>query len=174
MKLLLSVAVVLLLPLPLVTLLQTGGQGQWLQQPWWATYGPTYLFGVSVALVGLLLLFWLVVLLWPRQQTLYFNQQTSGQLRVTKKAIEQFTLAAVQAEPYIRQPKVTAKLTRNKLKVQIKGDLRTSENVAQQAAVFGQQLERDLRHLLGISAEKQVIVKLQQFSKQRQQQARVV
>lgn len=178
-KFLLALVVVLLLPLPLVTIARyaqvVDGSGAWLfQQAWFKTYGPSYLFWSGVVLAVGLGLFGIIALCWPRQRTLYLNQQASGQLRVTKKAIEQFVATAIQAEPYLQAPKVTAKLTRRQLKIQISGDLRTSEQVSQQVAALGQQLEQELRQFLGISAKKKIIVKLQHFSTKRQRQARVL
>lgn len=143
---------------------------------WLMQYGPMYLFWGGVALAILLVILFLVVLLWPRPRSLYLHQKADGQVTVSKKAIENFTLSALRQEPYIGNPKVSAKLSRNKIKLNISGDLMNSMNAKQHTADFLNQLESDLRTCLGIAKEKRIAIRLVNFNaaKSNSNQPRVV
>ncbi len=112
----------------------------------------------------------------PRPRSLYLHQKADGQVTVSKKAIENFTLSALRQEPYIGNPKVSAKLSRNKIKLNISGDLMNSVNAKQHTADFLNQLESDLRTCLGIAKEKRIAIRLVNFNaaKSNSNQPRVV
>lgn len=147
-----------------------------IQFDWWTRYGPVYLFWSGIVLAVMLILLFLIFLFWPRSRTLYLHQKADEQVTVTKKAIEHFASSALQQESFIGNPKVTAKLGRNSIKLNISGDLLNSVNAKQHTANFLNQLKSDLRDCLGISKKKKIKIKLADFnaSDANKKQSRVV
>lgn len=146
-----------------------------LDNPMMLTFSQNYLFWGGVALTVILLVCLIVILTWPKSFQLYRLSHTDGQLRVTKRAIDNFTLSALRHEPFISDPRVTTKLSRRRLKIRIHGTLRPSENAVQQSKQFTMRLERDLKQLLGIDHDRRIDIRLTDFDRNRQaKQARVV
>lgn len=135
-----------------------------LKLDWLIQYEPLYLFWSGVILAIVLLVLLLTTILWPRSQLLYLHQKSAGQVTVSKKAIENFTLAALQEELFIGNPKVSAKLASNKITLKISGNLLNSANAKQQTSTFLNQLKDDLRVCLGISEQKKIKIRLVNFS----------
>ncbi|WP_288531986.1 alkaline shock response membrane anchor protein AmaP [uncultured Secundilactobacillus sp.] len=181
-KILIIIGIVLAVPLAVALIWQNWTAALGTAAPesfhidWLTQYGPIYLFWGGVVLAFGLLISLLLAIWWPRPRSLYLHQKDDGQITVTKKAIEKFTLSALQHEPYIGNPKVSAKLSRNKIKLNIRGDLMNSLNAQQHTADFLAQLETDLRRCLGISQKKRIVIKLDNFNTARSQskQPRVV
>ncbi|GAX03974.1 hypothetical protein IWT140_01608 [Secundilactobacillus pentosiphilus] len=83
-----------------------------------------YLFWGGLALTVILI----VIINWPKTFQLYHIRHTNGQLRISKKATDNFYPSALRQKPFISGPKVTTKLSRRQLKVKIHGMLRSSPN----------------------------------------------
>ncbi len=124
-----------------------------------------YLFWVSLVVSVALLVLLVVVLTIPRPLRLYRTQHPDGQLRITKKAIENFVLSALQREVFLDHPRVTVRLSRNRIRIAITGEWRSSPNVAQQAKAFTADLEKKLKVQLGIESDKRVVIRLVDFKK---------
>lgn len=124
-----------------------------------------YLFWVGLAVSVALLILLVVVLTIPRPLRLYRTQHPDGQLRITKKAIENFVLSALQREVFLDRPRVTVRLSKNRIRIAITGEWRSSPNVVQQAKVFTAALERRLKSQLGIESDKKVVIRLVDFKK---------
>ncbi|KRL99066.1 hypothetical protein FD50_GL000340 [Liquorilactobacillus satsumensis DSM 16230 = JCM 12392] len=143
---------------------------------WLTQYEPLYLFWSGVILATFLVFLLFITLFWPRARSLYLHQKPDGQVTVSKKAIENFTLSALQQEPFIGNPRVSAKLSQNKIKLKISGDLLNSINAKQHTAAFLNQLKEDLRTCLGISKQKAITIRLVNFnaSESNMKQSRVI
>ncbi|MCT3397813.1 alkaline shock response membrane anchor protein AmaP [Lentilactobacillus hilgardii] len=181
-KALIVVVIILAFPLSIVLVFKNWSTAIGTSTPmslklgWLEQYEPIYLFWSGVILAVLLIIFLLITLFWPRSRTLYLHQKADGQVTVTKKAIEHFASSALQQESFIGNPKVTAKLGRNSIKLNISGDLLNSVNAKQHTANFLNQLKSDLRDCLGISKKKKIKIKLTDFnaSDANKKQSRVV
>jgi hypothetical protein len=135
-----------------------------LKLDWWAKYEPVYLFWSGIVLTIVLLGILIITLLWPRTYSLYLHQKTYGQVTVSKKAIENFTLSALQKEPFIGNPSVSAKISRNRIKLKISGSLLNSINAKQSTEKFLDQFKSDLSTCLGITERKKIKIKLVKFN----------
>lgn len=134
-----------------------------------------YLFWGGLALTVILIVLFLVIINWPKTFQLYRIRHNNGQLRISKKAIDNFTLSALRQEPFISEPKVTTQLSRRRLKVKIHGTLRSSPNATLQSKQFAERLEQDLKTLLGIDHRRKIDIRLTDFKQPRQsKQPRVV
>lgn len=131
---------------------------------WLDQYEPIYLFWSGVILAAVLIVLLLITLFWPRSQSLYLHQKSDGQVTISKKAIEHFALSALQHEPFIGNPKVSAKLSQKRITLKISGDLLNSVNAKKQTANFLNQLKKDLRICLGISEQKKIKIRLVDFN----------
>ncbi|GHN51923.1 hypothetical protein ME801_15920 [Lactobacillus delbrueckii] len=131
---------------------------------WLDQYEPIYLFWSGIILAAVLIVLLIITLFWPRSQSLYLHQKSDGQVTISKKAIEHFALSALQHEPFIGNPKVSAKLSRKRITLKISGDLLNSVNAKKQTADFLNQLKKDLRICLGISEQKKIKIRLVDFN----------
>lgn len=139
------------------------------------TISQNYLFWGGLVLTVILIVGLITILTWPKSFQLYQLTHNDGQLRVTKRAIDNFTLSALRHEPFISDPRVTTKLSRRRLKIKIHGTLRPSKNAALQSKQFTMRLERDLKQLLGMDHNRKIDIRLTDFDRNRQaKQARVV
>ncbi len=109
---------------------------------WLDQYEPIYLFWSGIILAAVLIVLLIITLFWPRSQSLYLHQKSDGQVTISKKAIEHFALSALQHEPFIGNPKVSAKLSRKRITLKISGDLLNSVNAKKQTADFLNQLKK--------------------------------
>lgn len=139
------------------------------------TISQNYLFWGGLVLTVVLIVGLFVITLWPKTFQLYRTSHNNGQLRVTKKAIDNFTLSSLQHEPFISDPKVTTKLSKNRIKVKINGALRPSSNAKLQGTLYAKRLEEDLKQLLGIEHDRKIDIHLTDFKRNRKSnQPRVV
>ena len=181
-KVLIVVVIILTFPLSVVLVFKNWSTAIGTSTPvslkfdWLDHYEPIYLFWSGVILAAVLIILLLITLFWPRSQSLYLHQKSDGQVTISKKAIEHFALSALQHEPFIGNPKVSAKLSRKRITLKISGDLLNSVNAKKQTANFLNQLKKDLRICLGISEQKRIKIRLVDFnaSDDNVQQSRVV
>ncbi|MCH5461630.1 alkaline shock response membrane anchor protein AmaP [Lactobacillus sp. LC28-10] len=132
------------------------------------TVSQNYLFWGGLVLTVILIGLLFAIMAWPKSFLLYRTRHNNGQLRVTRKAIDNFTLSSLRQEPFISDPKVTTKLSRKRLKIKIHGTLRSSPNAALQSKQFTEKLERDLKQLLGIDHDRKIDIHLTNFKRNRQ------
>lgn len=170
-KTLMVVVIILTFPLSIILVFKNWSMAIGTSTPmqlkfdWLDRYEPIYLFWSGVILAALLIALLLITLFWPRSQSLYIHQNSDGQVTVSKKAIEHFILSALQHEPFIANPKVSAKLSQKRITLKISGDLLNSVNAKKQTANFLNQLKQDLRICLGISEQKKIKIRLVDFNK---------
>ncbi|WP_203651062.1 alkaline shock response membrane anchor protein AmaP [Secundilactobacillus yichangensis] len=177
----LAILIVLAIPLSLGLMLQNWSvigeplHLKFLDSGTMQTVSQNYLFWGGLVLGVVLIVLFLVITAWPKSFQLYRTRHNNGQLRITKKAIDNFTLSSLQHEPFISEPKVTTKLSRRRLKVKIHGKLRSSPNATLQSKQFAERLEQDLKTLLGIDHHRKIDIRLTDFKQHRQsKQPRVV
>lgn len=127
-------------------------------------YMADYLFWGSTVLLILFLILILVVLFWPMNRTTIIYHKGSSSLKVNKKAVDNFILAAIQQEDYIAEPRVKSKLKKNKVMVFIEGNVKATTDVSGKIQLFTNKLETELREFLGIEEDKQVIVSLKNLA----------
>ncbi len=127
-----------------------------------------YLFWGGLVLAVILVALLFVIIAWPKTFQLYHTRHNNGQLRITKKAIDNFTLSSLRHEPFISDPKVTTKLSQKRLKIKIHGTLRSSPNATLQSKQFAEKLEQDLKQLLGIDHDRKIDIHLTDFKRNRQ------
>lgn len=181
-KVLLSLSVLLLFPILFSTLIATQEVGkfpfellQLTEYPWIGSYVKPYLFWGSFIFLVLLLIFLIVVLIWPMKKSLLLYEKGNGLLCVNKNAIQGFVATALDKESFIAQPKITVTMTKHKVNIRILGKLQRTDNVKQQSAQFIDTLELELRKLLGIHEEKNIAITLTEFKrKDKVERARVL
>ncbi|AWV30073.1 alkaline shock response membrane anchor protein AmaP [Limosilactobacillus fermentum] len=169
-KALIVVVIILAFPLSIVLVFKNWSTAIGTSTPmqlkfdWLDQYEPIYLFWSGIILAAVLIVLLIITLFWPRSQSLYLHQKSDGQVTISKKAIEHFALSALQHEPFIGNPKVSAKLSRKRITLKISGDLLNSVNAKKQTANFLNQLKKDLRICLGISEQKKIKIRLVDFN----------
>ncbi|UQS82071.1 alkaline shock response membrane anchor protein AmaP [Bombilactobacillus folatiphilus] len=132
-----------------------------------------YLIIVS-AIVLVILIVWMIVLLcWPTRNKYFLIHKQDGHVKLTSKAINGFISASLADLPYLDHPKISSKLTQRRLRINISGNLAPSENIQQQLQTYLQQLEQDLRQLLGIEQKPKIEIRFNNFSSESSSKQRV-
>ncbi|MCT2899510.1 alkaline shock response membrane anchor protein AmaP [Lentilactobacillus buchneri] len=180
-KLLYLIIIIILFPFAIFPLMATWARVTHTPFPidltaydWVNRYAPLYLFWGSVALSLILVGLFLVIIFWHRPNTMYLYQKPTGQLIVTRKAISNFVLTALKQEPYIQDPKVTTRLSKHKIRIRVSGALLSSDQATQQGKEFIQTIETRLKTTLGLAPDKQISIKLNDFSQPDSHHSRVM
>lgn len=113
-KVFILITIVLLLPLLFTNIVQN----QYLANlsfklikmenyPFIGSYLPFYLFWGSILVMILLIILFCFILLYPRNRTEIRHSKSNGNLSIKKIAVEQFVLAALFQETWLKKPKVS-------------------------------------------------------------------
>lgn len=108
-----------------------------------------FLFWLSVGLLILALIGFFVIIFFPKAENTLVMEKAEGQLKIQKKALENYVLAAVQEEPFIDDPKVDATIKKHKIAIKISGQMRKVFQVPEKQQVLSQKIKGDLQRLLG-------------------------
>ncbi|MDF7671722.1 alkaline shock response membrane anchor protein AmaP [Lactobacillus sp. ESL0701] len=168
-KWLLILCLIIVLPLPTYLLWQTSGFWQkylQLKLPSISAVSPIftwYLIAVSAVMVVSLIISLLILLFWPTQRSFNLIPKQSGQVKITSKAVNGFILSSLNDLPYLNNAKVDSKLTKRRIKINVRGDLGAGEDVANLLEDYLQKVKVDLKQLLGIEQKPKIIIKFTNY-----------
>ncbi|AXX65214.1 alkaline shock response membrane anchor protein AmaP [Bombilactobacillus bombi] len=131
-----------------------------------------YLFFSGAVVLVFLIIILIVVLCYPTRRKFNLINKNYGRLTVTTKAINNFVKASLETEPYLKNPKVSSRLTKRHLKINVSGDLLSGSNAQAKFDKYLHNLEDDLRNLLGIEQKPKVSIKLTNYHPDKQQKDR--
>ncbi|KRL05167.1 alkaline shock response membrane anchor protein AmaP [Liquorilactobacillus oeni] len=137
-------------------------------------YLPGFLFWVSVALGGLVILGILTVIFWPNLHDQLFLKKDSGVLKINKKALESFITQSALRSNFIHQPRVRIKLQRRRIRVTIDGSFSPVVVLPEESRQFQIKLAEQLGALLNAPKEGlEITVRLNNLYKERENLSRV-
>ncbi|MBO1126621.1 alkaline shock response membrane anchor protein AmaP [Enterococcus faecalis] len=136
-------------------------------------YLSVYLFWASLITIILGILLMLIVLFFPEQKEEILFSKRNGQLKIKNKAIEQFIISMIEQEKWLKNPKISSKFVKNKLKVSVIGDFNQSIDLKEQSNLLNQRMTNELCHLLGITEEKYINIELRQYMNEQSKKVRV-
>ncbi|PNY19227.1 alkaline shock response membrane anchor protein AmaP [Streptococcus parauberis] len=111
--------------------------------PFIGKYMIDYLFWGNIVLIVILILALIVILFYPRTYMDVQLTSNNGDLTLKKSAIEGFVGEKVKENDYLKNSKIAVSLFKNKIKIDIKGEIIPRVEVAQKDQV----LEREDGHL---------------------------
>lgn len=160
LKVLIMIALLLLLLPLLYTLIGTQAWGQlpfrllpMASYPLIGSYLDQMLFWLTLAFMVFVILLMLVIAFYPKAHSELAIDQEAGSLTVQKKAIESYVLEAVKEEPFIADPAVKVRITKNKVKVEVKGKLRKVFQVTDKQERLAEKIKTDITKLLGDNSQ---------------------
>ena len=143
--------------------------------PFIGTYLPFYLFWGSILVMILLIILFCFILLYPRNKTEIRHSKSKGNLSIKKIAIEQFVLAVLFQETWLKKPKVSVTMKKNRIKIFILGSCSSTEsNLLDQTTELSLRIKQELSTFLGINDSKQITVEIKQVSNKKASNPRVI
>ncbi|RMC40333.1 alkaline shock response membrane anchor protein AmaP [Lactobacillus sp. ESL0233] len=169
----------LMMPLPIFILWDTSGFWQKYLKISLPTLGKLnpiftwYLIGISAIILLVLVVSLIIILFWPVQR--YFNliHKKDGQVKITSKAINSYVANSLNDLPYLNNPKVVSRLTNRKIKIKISGDLGAGENMAPLLDNYLEELNKNLKLLLGIDQKPKIKIKFVNYHTSNKPEQRV-
>jgi uncharacterized membrane protein len=181
-KVFILITIVLLLPLLFTNIVQN----QYLANlsfklikmenyPFIGSYLPFYLFWGSILVMILLIILFCFILLYPRNRTEIRHSKSNGNLSIKKIAVEQFVLAALFQETWLKKPKVSITMKKNRIKIFISGSCSNNEtNLLDKTTELSLRIKQELSTFLGINDSKQITVEIKQVSNKKASNPRVI
>jgi uncharacterized membrane protein len=143
--------------------------------PFIGSYLPFYLFWGSILIITLLIILFFFILLYPRNKTEIRHSKSNGSLSIKKTAVEQFVFAALFQEPWLKKPKVSITMKKNRIKIFISGSCSNNEsNLLDQTTELSLRIKQELSTFLGINDSKQITVEIKQVSNKKASNSRVI
>lgn len=126
-------------------------------------YAQLYLFWVAAALAILTVIGIFVILFYPKRVTKFVLKEQRGKLALDKRAIEGYVRTSIKQEDFMDNPKVNVAATKNKIRVNVRGQLKKTSGLVGQTDHWAKNVETKLRDLLGPEEKVSIKVKLQAF-----------
>ncbi|MDB1750097.1 alkaline shock response membrane anchor protein AmaP [Enterococcus avium] len=124
-------------------------------------YAQLYLFWVAAALAILTVIGIFVIIFYPKRVTKFSLKENRGELALDKRAIEGYVRTSIKQEDFMNNPKVNVAATKNRIKVNVHGQLKKTSGLIGQADQWAKNVETKLRELLGSEEKVSIKVKLQ-------------
>ncbi|WP_165005977.1 MULTISPECIES: alkaline shock response membrane anchor protein AmaP [unclassified Enterococcus] len=139
-------------------------------------YVQQYVFWLAVAFAILTIILLLVLIFYPKTIGSFLLKREDGELVLDKKAIEGLVLSHLQQEEFIHAPKVNVKATKNKIAVNVKGELKRTSALIGKTGTVMKEIEQEIKHVLGDQENVKVAIKYtgyEQPNKKTSDQSRV-
>ena len=133
--------------------------------PFIGKYMTDYLFWGNIVLTVILIIALIVVLFYPRTYMDVQLTSNNGDLTLKKSAIEGFVGEKVKENDYLKNSKIAVSLFKNKIKIDIKGEIVPRVEVAQKAQVLEQEIIEGLKKFFGLEHTVKLKVKVNTLSK---------
>lgn len=112
-------------------------------------YAQIYLFWVAAALAILTVIGIFIILFYPKRVTKFVLQEERGKLALDKRAIEGYVRTSIKQEDFMDNPKVNVAATKNKIKVNVRGQLKKTSGLVGQTDRWAKNVETKIKQLVG-------------------------
>ncbi|WP_159723201.1 alkaline shock response membrane anchor protein AmaP [Enterococcus sp. CSURQ0835] len=129
-----------------------------------------YLFWAAVVVLILLLIALLVIIFYPKTRNQFMLKNNQGKLLVDKKAIEGLVQTSIDQNDFVDTPKVNVKATKNKIKINVKGQLKKTSSLIAQTERWATGVEQQIKNLLGSGEKVAVNVNFTSFEDEKRMQ----
>jgi hypothetical protein len=134
--------------------------------PFVGEYMPDYLFWGSITLAVLLIIVLIVIVCYPRTYIDVALISNNGNLTLKRSAIEGFVNEKVKENDYLKNSKIYVSLYKNKIDIDIKGEIIPRVEVAQKAKVLEQEIIEGLKNFFGLEQAVKLNVEVTSLSKE--------
>ena len=124
-------------------------------------YAQIYLFWVAAALAILTVIGIFIILFYPKRVTKFVLQEERGKLALDKRAIEGYVRTSIKQEDFMDNPKVNVAATKNKIKVNVRCQLKKTSGLVGQTDRWAKNVETKIKQLVGADEKVSIKVKLQ-------------
>lgn len=138
---------------------------RFLFQPFLNYYLQQYLFWVALVFAVVVIILILVLIFYPRVKQTFVLKEEQGRLSLDKKAIEGFVRSKIQGEGFVQSPKVKVRATRNKINVNIIGELTRTSSLIGKTEALMEDIRQDLQQILGSEEKVKVNVTYKEYEK---------
>lgn len=122
-----------------------------------------YLFWAAVVLAILTVIILLIILLYPKRVSKFILRDQRGTLALDKRAIEGYVRTSLKQENFMDTPKVSVVATKNKIKVNVRGQLKKTSALIDRTDTWANAMKTQIRHLLGPKEKFTINVKFHSF-----------
>lgn len=127
------------------------------------SYVQQYVFWLAVAFAILTIITLLVFLFYPKTIGTFLLKHGDGELTLDKKAIEGMVRSHLHEDEFIHSPKVNVKATKNKIAVNVKGELKQTSALIGKTGTLMKEIENEVQHILGTKESVKVSVRYTGF-----------
>lgn len=110
-----------------------------------------YLFWLAFIVSIVLLIVFIGILFYPKHKTEVKLQENKGKLVLTNSAIEGLVKSILNQRGFMRTPKVTARLHKKKIHVNVKGDIIHKQSVAERTEQVKKEISQGLQEFVGLN-----------------------
>jgi hypothetical protein len=146
------------------------------EYPWIGSSMGMFIFWACVGFALLTIIGLFVIFFFPKRSDQLVIQQETGELVIQKRALEHFVLTQVEQAKFVHSPTVKVKITKNKVRVMIRGEMKQTAAILQQQEALVGEISGKLQTLFGVTHDIQTEVTLKDSEKTKEQhtQPRVV
>lgn len=137
-------------------------------------YFPTILFWLSVAFFASSLIAMFIIIFYPKEQVEVKLKEDHGVLTIDKKAIRGFVRSSIEEADFLAPPKIKVNMTKHKIKIKIKGDLKRTSDLYEKNDVLVHNIQRNLKQLIGVNQQVAINVTYQGYKEPESHTARVI
>ncbi|MEY8463542.1 alkaline shock response membrane anchor protein AmaP [Streptococcus merionis] len=109
-----------------------------------------FIFWSSVFLLVVVFIALLIISFYPRSRTQVNLEESTGKLELSKSAVEGLVKTVVQEQAFMRNPSVSAKMYKDKMKLDIKGGIIPRVGAAEKAKHLEEQIVNNLQEFIGL------------------------
>lgn len=110
-----------------------------------------YLFWLAFIVSIALLIIFIGILFYPKHKTEVKLQDNKGKLILTNSAIEGLVKSILSQRGFMKSPKVTARLHKTKIHVNVKGDILHKQSVAERTEQVKKEISQHLQEFVGLN-----------------------
>ncbi|MGT2665962.1 alkaline shock response membrane anchor protein AmaP [Streptococcus rifensis] len=108
------------------------------------------IFWSSLILLSLIFIALLIISFYPKSRTRINLKESQGSLDLSKSAIDGLVKSVVSEQSFMRNPSISSKLYKNKIKVDVKGGIIPRVAVAEKARLLEEGITRTLQEFVGV------------------------
>ncbi len=136
------------------------------QLPYIGEYMPMYLFWGNAILAIILILALIIVAFYPRTYVDFTLSTHGGKLNLKRSAIEGLVREKVIENDYLKSPNIDVILHKNRIDVDVKGEIIPRVDIAEKAQVLEQEIVESLKLFFGIEQPLKIKVEVNAINKE--------
>jgi hypothetical protein len=129
-------------------------------------YMPMYLFWGNAILAGILILALIIIAFYPRTYIDITLSNQGGKLTLKRSAIEGLVREKVIENDYLKSPNIDVILHRNKIDIDVKGEIIPRVDIAEKAQLLEQEIVDSLKLFFGVDQPVKIKVEVNAINKE--------